>query len=293
MLRYVVGCPAWDRAWSLDLWFKSVRANVDPQTTGLVFVVPPEDDATRAAIRDHEDGFAWVEVLRDRHEPYDRAERGSVDNHRTLAAARNRLLAVAHRTGPTKFISWDSDLLLAEGTVESLEEQGADIPLIGVWAWMNRHKPHTLRDVKHSSGESRIVLWEDPMQATAMQWEGQLKASHFPGAEWDIRASGLWRADVVLGFQMMNRTVYASTHYASHPDGEDIPFNWALERRSIPRYISGEHVGVHLYKPDPHDLGLGWPDVMALADCKPLAASRIEPRDPIDEALGFYETEKK
>lgn len=287
MIDYLVGCPAWDRAWSLDLWFQSLRSNLEPSKTGLIFVVPPMDESTRDAIDKNSGGFAWVEILRDKNAQYDREDRSEQDNHEALAMARNRLLAVAHKTRPRKFISWDSDLLLSPGALGRIESVASDLPLVGIWAWLNRQAPH--RTKVETQDKQRSVLWEYPMQATAMKWEDLEKASHFEGKEWEMRATGLWRADVVLGFQMMTEHVYCTTYYAAHVDGEDIPFNWQLERRRIPRYICGDEIGVHLYTHNSKEISLGWPDIMDLKTQIPLAASRPEPRDPVDEALGFYD----
>lgn len=290
-IEYLVGCPAWNRAWSLDLWFESLRANLETDKTGLVFVVPPADETTRAAIARNADDFAWVEVMRDKGEPFDREDRAEDNEHLTLATARNRLLGLAARTRPRRFISWDSDLLLAPGALTHIESLG-DLPVVGVWSWLNRHTPQSMLHVNPETEERRRVLWEHPMQATAMQWAGKEKAEHFHGSEWYQRATGLWRADVVLAFQMMDLSVYTSTHYAPHPDGEDIPFNWQLERRRVPRYMYGEEIAVHLYQHDPDEIAMGYPEIMNLAEHVPLAASRLEPRDPLDEALGFYSEEE-
>jgi hypothetical protein len=270
----------------MELWFESVRANCDPAETGLAFVVPPSDDATRAAISTLSEGFKWVEVMRDKQMPFDRGERSKKDKHATLAVARNRLLAFANKIQPQRFISWDSDLLLHPGTVEEIERR--DVPLGGVWAWLNRRKPSTILHENPQDGSKRRVQWEEPMQATGMRWVGREKAAHYPGDEWLMRGSGFWRADVVLGFQMMQSSVYSTTHYGPHIDGEDIPFNWQLERRHVPRYIYGDAVAVHLYDHDPTEIALGWPNILTLSTQMPLAAGAWEPRDPVDEALGFY-----
>lgn len=289
MIDYLVGCPAWNRAWSLDLWFASLRDNLDPGTTGLVFVVPPADEATRSVISANAKDFAWVDIMRDKHAQFDRDDRSEDDQHHTLAVARNRLLGVAAKTRPRRFISWDSDLLLAPGALDLIERLG-DLPMVGVWAWLNRHGPHQTLFAEDGQ-EPRPVLWEEPMQATAMQWDGANKAAHFHGKEWGQRATGCWRADVILAFQMMTAQVYTSTHYAAHPDGEDIPFNWQLERRRVPRYMYGEEIAVHLYHHNPDEIKLGWPDIMDLSTQEPLASSRLDPRSPIEEALGFYPVE--
>jgi hypothetical protein len=187
---------------------------------------------------------------------------------------------------PDWFLSWDSDLLLAPGTIEKIRDM--DLPISTVWTWLNRQKPQEAMHVNPETGDERPVCWQEPMAATAMRWEKPHVPVHFPAHEWSMRAQGLWRADVVLAFQMMQQSVYRTTIYGPHKYGEDIPFNWSLERRKIPRYCYGDGLGLHLYRKDPEELDLGWPGIMQLASQVPLAAQDIYPRDPLDEALGFY-----
>ena len=287
-VKYIVGCPAWERAWSLPLWFESVKANVPPEDTGLLFVVPPPDQMTRDAINRLSGDFAWCDVMRDKHAQFDRDKRGTADHHRTLALARNQIMAKVNQIGPEVFISWDSDLLIQPGLVETWEIEEEPVPLMTVWTWLNRQKPQTMLHGDPDEEGVRRVQFQEPMQATAMAWCGNKRAAHLDGSEWDMRAAGLWRCDVALGFQMMRPEVYTTTHYVDHPDGEDIPFNWQLERRGIPRYCYGEMPGVHLYTRVNEELSLGYPEIMSLADEKPLAAQKTGPRSQLGELLGFY-----
>lgn len=289
MTRFVIGCPAWERAWSLELWFQSVMDNVSARDTGLVFVVPSTDQHTREVINEYAGAFAWLEVQRDRNEQYDRLKRGEDDTHQTLAMARNQILQVVNGAKPEWFISWDSDLLLPPGTIEELTR--ADLPISTVWTWLNRQRPQTANHVNPQTNEQRMVAWQEPLAATAMAWDRPQVPIHYPAHEWDMRAGGCWRADVVLAFQMMKPAVYSSTVYQPHRLGEDIPFNWSLHRRRIPRYCWAESLGLHLYRRDQEELDLGWPGIMDLTEQVPLAAQFTEPRDPLDEALGFYPLE--
>lgn len=286
MIKYVIGCPAWDRAWSLPLWFESVRANVDPDETGLAFVIPASDPFTREIVNELAKDFAWLHVERDRNEQFDRDHRAEDDNHTTLATARNQLLREVNKTKPQHYLSWDSDLLLPPKTVEKIERKS--VPICTVWTWLNRQQPQTLRHVNPQTGESRMIQWQEPMAATAMSWDRPGRPAHYPSHEWNLRARGFWRADVVLAFQMMESSVYSTTMYRPHKFGEDIPFNCDLERRGIPRYCFADRHGVHLYRRHQQELELGWPDICDLAREIPLAAQHLKPRDPLDEALGYY-----
>jgi hypothetical protein len=282
----VVAAPAWDRAWSLPLWFESVRANCDPATTGLAFVVPAADALTRDAIGELSGGFAWVEVLRDRGEQSRREERPET-RHETLAAARNQLLSFASRVRPAHYLSWDTDYLVAPDVVPVLRDLG--LPLVTVWGWLNRQQPRRLR---HFDGEYTEVFWQPPVCATAMAWEkGGEHAVHYPPAQFNDRASGLWRCGVALAFQLMDRRAYAVSAYAPHPDGEDVGFNRRLAQRGVPRYCYGDSVGVHLYDRGAKDeITMDWPDVMRLAEQRPLAATWTEPRSTEHVAFGFFPT---
>lgn len=289
-MRYVVGAPVWDRAWSLPLWFDSVEANVPKAETGLVFVVPPTDQTSRDVIRERSEGFAFCEVLRDKHKPFDREHRGE-QKHTTLAAARNQILVEVNKVRPEWYISWDSDLLIAPGVVEIIAAQ--QYPICTVWTWLNRQAPEKLQWLDEDWGEEmRLVQWQEPMQATAMEWhDKQRRAHHLPGESWDKRTQGFWETDVVLGFQMMQRQVYRTCSFDKHIDGEDIPFNLQLEANKIPRWVYGEQPGVHLYTLDRAELEWGYPEIMGLADQKPLAATH-KPATPNDAILGFYPIEE-
>lgn len=285
-VEFIVGAPVWDRAWSLPLWFQSVRANVDPAVTGLCFVVPPSDDATRDAIARLSWGFAWVEVLRDRGPQVAREDR-SANNHRTLARARNQILQVVERVRPRWFVSWDTDMLVPVGTVARVCRR--ELPLVTIWTWLNRQAPRRL--LYQNGAEPEEVFYQDAVQATAMDWDPHVvgRARHYPGEGFVMRSRSLWPCGVALAWQLMDERAYRYAHYAPHHDGEDVPFNWMLHSRGIQRMCLGDVVGVHLYdRFASGEIALGWPDVMMLAKQKPLAAEWTGPRTVIHQALGFY-----
>ena len=179
----------------------------------------PTDQTSRDVIAARGEQFAFCEVLRDKHQPFDRETRGAV-KHSTLAHARNQILVEVNKVRPQHYISWDSDLLVAPGTVEKIAQ--ADVPICTVWAWLNRQEPQRLRHQDADGAPMRSVLWQEPMQATAMEWAGEdrRRAQHLPGEGWDHYAAGLWQTDVVLGFQMMRPNVYMTCRYGPHADGE-------------------------------------------------------------------------
>lgn len=284
----VIGAPAWDRAWSLPLWFESVRANVDPADTGLVFVVPASDASTRDAIAALSVGFDWVEVIRDRGTQLPREERPQ-ERHASLAATRNQILQVVAGVRPEHYISWDTDLLIPAGGVEHIRSLG--LPICTAWTWLNRQKP---KKIRHFDGNEYIeVLWQDPMCASAMRWDRNTpgRALHYSADEFCIRAEGVWRTGVTLAFQVMDHRAYSAAHYGPHYDGEDVTFNWQLMRREVERWCCGDVRGVHLYDRTQRDeIALGWPNVMALSREVPLASDWSEERSIQHQAFGFFPT---
>lgn len=285
-LDFVIGAPSWKRSWSLPLWFESVRANVNPAKTGLAFVVPAQDVATREVIRSMATDFAWVDIQRDKNVPLDIDQLGTMYHHRAMASAKNWIISNAIRTKPRWFIYWDTDLLVPAGTVDAMIREKK--PLMGVWAWLNRADPERILWENPETKEQEWVNYESPMQATAMRWEEPKKAIHFPAKEFEMRSHGTWRADVVLGFQMMEPLVYRQTIYREHVDGEDIPFHWDLHTKGIPRFIMGDKIGVHLHQHLTDECEAAWEDVMDLAKQWPIATVRDEPRAPEHELLGLY-----
>lgn len=282
--KLIVGAPAWDRAWCLPLWFQSVLANVDPSETGLVFVVPPADTATREVIEALSRPFAWFEVLRDRGMPKSRSERPG-EGHAVLAVARNQILQIVEHVQPRHFVSWDTDMLVPPGTVDLLTD--LRLPLVTPWTWLNRQPPRQIEL------DGQPVLWQDPVAATAMGWDPRVKRGdrpfHYPGVEFNRRASGVWRCGVALAFQLMDQRAYRYARYAPHHDGEDVPFNAMLSRRGVPRFCCGDILGVHLYnRSEAHEVAIGWPGVLRLAQQRPLAAIWQGERSGMHEAAGLY-----
>lgn len=285
----VIGAPAWDRAWSLPLWFQSVRANVHPPDTGLVFVVPPTDDGTREVINELSSGFDWVEVIRDRGTQLQRAERPA-ERHATLAAARNAILQVVERVQPRHYLSWDTDFLIPRDTVWDLRKENH--PLITVWGWLNRQPPREL--TYRSEGVDRRVLWQEAPRQTAMGLGRDGRPFHYPAYEYGARSQGFWPCGVALAWQLMSPSAYRVASYAPHHDGEDVPFNLRLHQRGIARMCAGHVRGVHLYdRSANHEIGMGWPGVMRLADQEPLAATWTGDRSDEYEALGFFPAEQE
>jgi hypothetical protein len=249
-----------------------------------VFVVPPNDAATRDVIADHAEDFGWVEVLRDRGHQSGREDRPST-GHQNLASVRNQILQVVERVRPRRFLSWDTDFLVPPATFEYVA--GLDLPLATVWAWLNRQEPRRMR-YRDRQRRWHDVLVQDPGCFTAMAWHKRAPRHH-PSEEYLARAKGVWRTHIALAWQLMDARAYRVASYAPHPSGEDVPFNMRLAARDVPRYCVGDVLGVHLYDRSRRDeIATGWPGVMDLAQQAPLAATYRGVRPPDFEALGFF-----
>lgn len=291
-VKLVVGCPVWDRAWALDHWFDSLRANCDPAETGLVFVVPPTDTASRDKINKNKDGFAFCEIVPDRNPQYDRQLRQN-DKHESLARARNTLLKHVAAVAPEFYLSWDSDLFAPPGTVQAMMAENK--PIMTLWTWLNRAAPRKVRHLPDPEVPEWIdCVWEPPMCATAMKWDGVCRAHHLDSRRWDQYASGVWKADVVLAFKLMKREVYATTQYAPNVWGEDLPFNWSLHQRGIERWVWGHDIGLHLSLDKDQarlEVAHPYPAIMDLANRVPLGSLWYgQQRPPELVAMGYYPT---
>lgn len=278
MTQYVVGSLVGDDDWALPLWFQSLQANLPVTNTGLVFVVPNMETPARELIAEHAADFAWCEILRDKHDL-----REPDPDHRAAADARNRMLHEAVRSGATWYLSWDPDFLvqprvIPELTLRLAQDRGAAT----VWSWLNRHPP---RRAKHAG---RTVMFQEPVQATAMSWIQDGYAAHYPSYEFKMRAEDWWDTDVITEFLMMERNVFGKFHFGAHVDGEAVPICRSMHQRNVPRRVFGEVLGIHLNRTDAE---LPWERALQLADHMPLQAIRPPADDPEMAALGFYELE--
>lgn len=280
MTDLVIGCPAADKAWCLPLWFESVRQNVDPAKTGLVFVAPAADSAAREEIERHVSDFAWAEVLRDR---------GAEDNNSALTL--NQLLHEVTGIRPRRYLQWDADFLVPGGTVDLVDDQR--LPICTVWAWLNRHEPFV---TQMADGRKRVpVRWQHPTQATAMGWDDRFpgRARHYPSSQYLARRHGTWTTGVVLAWKLMDMRAYMHAYYAPHEDGVDVPFSWQLRQRGVKISCCGDVSGVRLTPSERHnDTPRSLTVALKLAKDAPLAATFQGERPAQWEAFGFYPVEE-
>lgn len=282
----VIGAPAWKAELTLPLWFESVKANVNPADTGLVFSVPAEDAKTRAVIDAYAPEFKWVSVERDRSEPVPREDR-SLTNHKERARARNQVLATAQAARADWFCSWDTDILLPPGSIERMQRQ--QFAFSSPWVWLNRHAPRALR---FTDGELfQECQYENPMYATAMRWDpkNRFRAIHYPADAWNQLTEGIFRVDVGIGVQLMRPEAYRFASYGPHPDSEEVVFCSQLAARQIPRYCHGDVIGLHLHNREARDeLTMPWPEVMQLAEQRPLASDWDGQRTELQKIAGLF-----
>lgn len=283
----IIGAPVWDRSFCLDIWFQSVFANVDTKKTGVMFVVPVNDRASRDIIDNYGGEFVFCHVIADKNVPYDRYHRQK-DKFSTLAQARNRLLFEASRIDPEFYLSWDSDLFIEPDLLPFLMSLDKDV--LTVWTWLNRQNPKPGEFYNDQTQKLDKVWGQDPPGCTAMTWESPGIANHFMPEEWDSRAKGLWPCDVALAFQLMKNPVFKQVQYAPDIYGEDLPFNWACHLKGFERWCFGEEPGVHLYDKAQslEEVKLGYPAIMELAKSKPLAATHVGERSEMFERFGYF-----
>lgn len=279
----VIGCLVGSKDWALEVWFESVRRNVEPEDTGLIFVVPPTETPARDIINEQGEDFAFVEVMRDkRHNLEDEQD----TMHSQHAAARNQMLRHLPGLRPSYYLAWDPDFLLPSRLATELMLRRLDAAT--VWTWLNR------RDPEPCEFEGDEYVFQRPVQATAMKWavaKNKAYADHYPSDQFNRRAKGIWPAAVITEFMVLSDRAWPWVRYEPHPNGESIPVNWQLEKQKIDRYCCGERVGLHLPEYRADEIDLGYPAIMKLTEQRPLQVRQRSDRDPALELMGLYEPE--
>lgn len=288
--KYIVGCVVRDQDWALPLWFESVKANMPLEETGVVMVVPPEESMARDYIKDGKEGFAWVSVERDKREG------PLVDPHechyKQEGDAWNQILAHLSGVRPDAFLAWAPNIVFPPGTIEGIERTG--VAASTVWTWLNRSEPRTVRH------DGALCEYQEPVQATGMRWhdlsvdvgqEGAMPV-HYDSHEFGDRATGAWKADVIVGFVYLGRLAYPNVRFEPHRDGHWVPVSRQLEERGIERWVYADKLGVCFPEYRPDELLNEYPAVCNLAAQMPLQAQK--PYNPDDELgfLGLYPHDK-
>ena len=137
----VVGCPVYERAWSLPKWFSSLRKETANFKISLAFIRTPDEDGTLEMLERGcgDDAFELHEIATYEGKGEDSThDWTSEEKVRAVAEKRNLLLDLAASFDPDYFLSLDSDTYMSEGGLARLVEglsKGYDAisPKVLIW----------------------------------------------------------------------------------------------------------------------------------------------------------------
>lgn len=223
VVKLLVGCPVWHRAWVMPAWFAALdRAlGVAHATAEFVFVGDPgRDPETWGVIEDFAFGrYTTLAVPEERtHGGRDWTTPGRLER---MVELRNVLLGEVRRQGPELFLSLDSDVLVHPLALRHLVLACREHPIAGGLTYM------TPRDVRASS------LGRFGPQGNFVRI--QTRAESCP-------------VDIVMACVMMTPAAYA-VDYEHHPWGEDVGHAKALRRAGLHPVGCATYVSHHVMDP--------------------------------------------
>lgn len=202
-VELIIGAPVTQRAWVLPTWLERMRAQVRPQTAGLMFVygaplqVEPDDTLEILASEENRGFWRFVEVLHDREDDHYPKRVWNLERYQTMARLRNLLLAEVRDLSPAWYFSCDTDVLLPDGAIETLIQVAADQGFHGVAPLMYM--------TPHGTGFPNAM-------------------NHGWVTRPDVNRDEPFQVDACFGAVLMNRSLY-QVDYVANAVGEDL--GWA------------------------------------------------------------------
>jgi hypothetical protein len=233
VVKLAIGCPIFEREWCIDRWVDSIEAQDMGGEVSYHFVYTPGEDDTLGAIR-HRLLTADVTIIEDDAPGYRNAQRADASRYAHLARLRNLLLDSVRASGADYFLSWDSDVILADGAVRAMFEVGK--PVVGALIEM---LGQDLMLDNHPEGAFPSWMRIDPIGRTAERANGQ--APIMPG-------DPPTRVGVVMAVVLWHRSAFERVNYAYHPHGEDIGIALECSDLGIEQWLAPRARGVHLHQ---------------------------------------------
>lgn len=223
-MKIIIGCPVYERAWSLPRWFKSIfDQKINLKQAGLVFAYTPGQDETLEIIEKYGQKFDSLDVI-----PCEDVKAfGGRDSERyySLVILRNRIFEVLRDLQPDYYFSYDSDILLPEGTLKGLIKDKKDI----VGPWVDLVPPNGIPNCVSVVGNG--FRRRKPY------------AQFYP-------QTGLYEVDTVFAVSLMSNPVFNTCTYKWHTGGEDYGFAQEVINAGFKSWMDATYIGTHLYKKD-------------------------------------------
>lgn len=223
-MKLVIGCPVYNREWSLPRWFQCVfDQKMTLKNTDLVFAYTEGDDNTLDIIKKYGQKFNSCTII----DCNDIKAFGGRDSERyySLVILRNRIFEVLRNLQPDYYFSYDSDILLPEGTLKGLIKDKKDI----VGPWVDLVPPNGIPNCVSRIGNG--FRRRKPY------------AQFYP-------QTGLYEVDTVFAVSLMTAPVFNTCTYKWNPGGEDYGFAEEALAAGFHSWMDANFIGTHLYKKD-------------------------------------------
>jgi hypothetical protein len=223
-MRLALGCPVYNREWSLPRWFQCIfDQKLDPKKIDLIFAYTEGNDNTKDILEKYGQKFNSLSII-DCNKIKAFGDRDS-ERYYSLVILRNRIFDRLRELQPDYFFSYDSDILLPEGTLKGLIKDKKDI----VGPWVDLVPPNGIPNTvtKIGDGFRRRKPYDQFYPKT-----------------------GLYEVDTVFAVSLMAAPVFNTCTYMYHPGGEDYGFAINVMNAGFKSFMDANYIGTHLYKKD-------------------------------------------
>lgn len=244
-MKVVFGCPVVDRAWILPEWLAAIDAQgLDDYE--IACLVGPCTDHTERILLDHPKVRVWRSTERRSHEDIV-AHSWNPAGLQLIASARNALrLRVLAAYEFDYYFSLDSDVILEPRATKQLVEwlrQGFAYPTT------EPTKPFRLIDAVSPLVKMTPDADFTNLAWNYMTWIDQHETASRPGRQ--PAPSSAQVVDVLMAAILMRREILEESHWAPHPQGEDVAWSrlarhhgWTL---MLDPSVRGDH---RMYHPE-------------------------------------------
>lgn len=219
----MIGCPVFEREWSLPRWLQSVfNQGVKPEDITFVFGITDGEDDTRGLLEKYGDEVRAIYFI-DCNDLECHRDRNPARFH-PLAEIRNRILQKVIEVNPDFYFSWDSDILLPDKALLQLIEDDKDVvaPYVELVAGI----PNCVSRQPNTDAFRR----EKPIH------------KHYP-------KENLYPVDISFACVLMKPVAY-DILYMWHQGGEDYGWGLNLLAAGIQCWVDGNIEGHHLFNRD-------------------------------------------
>jgi len=225
-MNLTIGCPIYNREWSLPRWFQCIfDQKITYKNTDLVFAYNEGEDNTKDIIEKYGQKFNSCTII----DCNDVKAFGNRDSQRfySLVILRNRIFDVLRELQPDYYFSYDSDILIPEGTIKGLIKDKKDI--VGPWV-----------DLVPPAGIPNCI--------TLMPNNGGFRRRK-PYDKFYPR-EGLYEVSSVFAVSLMKNEVFNTCTYKWHTGGEDYGFAQEAIEAGFTSWVDANFIGTHIYKKD-------------------------------------------